>query len=233
MRTETGLHAIGLSKWFGREPNAVRALDDVTLEIVPASFVIVLGASGSGKSCLLAAMSGLQRPDRGEVHFQGRDIWARGHQSAAAFRRDACGFVFQSPGLFPSLTAWQQIYVPLRQLGVDRQDARLRASEALDHVGLGRREGAFPTQLSGGQNQRVAIARMLAKQPAILFCDEPTSALDTNNARQIGALLQHAVRQRGATIVCATHDERLIPFCDRVITLQAGCLIHDQPQGPA
>jgi putative ABC transport system ATP-binding protein len=221
------LFARDISKSFGRGPAKVRALQNVSLSVQQGSVTLLKGASGSGKSCLLAALSGLQKPESGKVIAQGMDVWAKGSRSAEAFRRLYCGFVFQSPGLFPSLTAWQQIFVPLQLLGVPAGEAKARAAHYLELVGLIERAQSKPNQLSGGQNQRVAIARMLAKRPSFLFCDEPTSALDGLNATRVGTLLREAAHHQGATILCATHDDRLVPFASRVIELEEGRLVSD------
>lgn len=227
MTTAAVLSAQAISKSFGRGPSAVHALHDVSFTVEEGSLTLLKGASGSGKSCLLAALSGLQRPESGVVIAKGIDVWGRGGRSAERFRRQYCGYVFQTPGLFPSLTAWQQVFVPLRLLGVPAGDAKARASQYLDLVGLLDRAQSKPSQLSGGQNQRVAIARMLAKRPAFIFCDEPTSALDGRNALMVASLLRDAARSQGATILCATHDERLVPFADRVLELEEGRLVSD------
>ncbi|MFN9008196.1 MAG: ABC transporter ATP-binding protein [Hyphomonadaceae bacterium] len=221
------LSASEISKSFGRGAAAVRALDGVSFSVERGSLTLLKGASGSGKSCLLAALSGLQRPESGSVIAKGTDVWARGGRSAERFRRQHCGYVFQTPGLFPSLTAWQQVFVPLRLLGVPVADAKARASHYLDLVGLIDRAQSKPNQLSGGQNQRVAIARMLAKRPAFIFCDEPTSALDGRNAVLVAKLLSAAAVEQGATILCATHDDRLVSFANRVIELEEGRLVSD------
>ncbi len=221
------LAAKAISKSFGRGASKVQALHDVSFCVEQGSFTLLKGASGSGKSCLLAALSGLQRPEGGVVIAKGTDVWGRGGRSAERFRRQHCGYVFQTSGLFPSLTAWQQVFVPLRLLGVPVGEAKARAAHYLDLVGLIDRAQSKPSQLSGGQNQRVAIARMLAKRPAFIFCDEPTSALDGRNAVMVARLLSEAAAQQGATILCATHDDRLVPFAGRVIELEEGRLISD------
>ena len=222
------LSASAISKSFGRGAAAVRALDGVSFSVEQGSLTLLKGASGSGKSCLLAALSGLQRPESGNVIAIGTDVWAGGGRSAERFRRQHCGYVFQSPGLFPSLTAWQQVFVPLRLLGVPAIEAKARAAHYLELVGLIDRAQSKPSQLSGGQNQRVAIARMLAKRPSFLFCDEPTSALDGRNAGMVGKLLRDAAEKQGATILCATHDDRLVPFANRILELEDGRLVSDK-----
>ncbi|WP_085338999.1 ABC transporter ATP-binding protein [Aquidulcibacter paucihalophilus] len=221
------LSASAITKSFGRGAGTVRALQDVSFSVARGSFTLLKGASGSGKSCLLAALSGLQEPESGVIIANGTNVWGKGRRSAERFRRHNCGYVFQTPGLFPSLTAWQQLFVPLRLLGVPVMEAKGRASHYLDLVGLLDRAQSKPSQLSGGQNQRVAIARMLAKRPAFIFCDEPTSALDGRNAIMVSKLLRDATEHQGATILCATHDDRLVPFANRVIELEEGRLVSD------
>jgi putative ABC transport system ATP-binding protein len=227
MSAPCAIEARELTKVFGVGSSRIAALRGVSLSLAAGSFTIVKGPSGSGKSSLLAALGGLQAPDSGQVLALGTDVWAGGTGAALAFRRRHCGYVFQSHGLFPALGALDQIAAPLAMLGVTGAEAISRAQAALDRLGLADRGAAVPAELSGGQNQRVAIARMLAKRPSLLFCDEPTSNLDGANGRLVAELLRDAARQQNAMVMCMTHDERLIPFCDRVLEIEDGAIISD------
>lgn len=227
MSADCALEARDLPKAFGRGPSRVSALRGVSLRLLAGSFTLVRGPSGSGKSSLLAALGGLQAPDSGRVLALGVDVWAGGLSKVLAFRRRHCGYVFQSPGLFPGLSALDQVAAPLSMLGISRREARLRAEAWLDRLGLAERGQDLPSQLSGGQNQRIAIARMLAKRTALLFCDEPTSALDSSNGRLVAELLREAAREHNATVLCMSHDDRLVPFSDRVVEIEDGQLTSD------
>lgn len=227
MSAPCAIEARDLTKRFGVDASRIVALDGVSLRLAAGSFTIVKGPSGSGKSSLLAALGGLQAPDSGQVLALGTDVWAGGTGAALAFRRRHCGYVFQSHGLFPALAALDQIAAPLAMLGVTGAEAMSRAQAALDRVGLADRSAALPAELSGGQNQRVAIARMLAKRPPLLFCDEPTSNLDSANGRLVAELLRDAARQQNAMVMCVTHDDRMIPFCDRLIGIEDGQITSD------
>lgn len=228
MSAAYAVEARDLTKAFGDGLSRVSALRDVSLCLESGSFTLVRGPSGSGKSSLLAALGGLQAPDSGRVLALGTDVWAGGAAKVLAFRRKQCGYVFQSPGLFPALSALDQVAAPLSMLGVSRREALSRAEAALERLGLGDRGGALPRQLSGGQNQRVAVARMLAKRTKLLFCDEPTSALDSANGRLVAELLREAAKQHNAMVLCMSHDERLIPFCDRLVEIEDGKLTSDR-----
>lgn len=217
----------GLWKSFGIGPSQVVALRDMNFNLHHGCLTVVRGPSGSGKSSLLAALSGLQQPDAGKIVAFGHDIWRNGTNGVRDFRRRHCGFVFQSHGMFSGLSAKSQIASPLTLLGVSRREANTRAEASLALLGLSDRADALPTELSGGQNQRVAIARMLAKRAELLFCDEPTSALDSGNGRLVGELLRTAAREHNAMVLCVTHDERLLPFADRVMVIEDGQIVSD------
>lgn len=227
MIADQELSVRNVSKRFGIGPSSVAALRSVSIVFRRGCFAIIKGPSGSGKSSLLAAMSGLQPPDEGEVWALGENVWAHGQKKVREFRRRKCGFVFQSHGLFPALGALDQIAAPLMLIGVERREAVRRAQEALELMGLSDRSAARPEELSGGQNQRVAIARMLAKQSELLFCDEPTAALDSRNGRLVGDLLSSVAKQRNAMVICVTHDERLTPIADRILQIEDGEITSD------
>jgi len=198
----------------------VHILKNVSLQVSPGEAVGLVGASGSGKSTLLMVMAGLERPDRGEVVVNATSFNALDEDELARFRGRHVGIVFQSFHLIPTMTALENVSVPLELAG--HSDASARAARELELVGLGARLHHYPRQLSGGEQQRVAIARALAPDPAILVADEPTGNLDETTGRQIVDLLfaQHAARSM--TLVLVTHDAALAHKCDRVVRLRSG-----------
>ena len=227
MSGQVSITANDVRKTFGLGEAEVIALDDLNVTLHSGEMTLVKGPSGSGKSTMIAALGGLQKPDAGRVTFDGRDIWSLSQRQIDAFRREQCGFVFQSVGLFASLTAYQQIVLPLQYMGFDAKTSAKRAEEMLDEVGLQPRRDARPAQMSGGENQRVAIARMLAKNPRLIFADEPTSALDSANGQIVADLLHRSAKLHDAVVMCVTHDDRLLDHADRVIELEDGALMKD------
>ncbi|MFJ8073911.1 ABC transporter ATP-binding protein [Streptomyces sp. NPDC096176] len=198
----------------------VAALDGVDLDFSAGSFTAVMGPSGSGKSTLLHCAAGLDRPTSGTVEIDGIALGALSERRLTLLRRDRIGFVFQAYNLVPSLTAAQNVGLPLRLAG--RRPSRADVREALARVGLQGRSGHRPGQLSGGQQQRVALARALVTRPAVLFADEPTGALDTVTSREVLGLLRGLVDRKGQTIVMVTHDPVAASFADRVVFLVDG-----------
>jgi putative ABC transport system ATP-binding protein len=226
------LTARNLTRSFGSGDNRVVALDDVSLELRPGEFSLLMGPSGSGKSTLLAVLSGLVPPDGGEVVALGQKVWAMSHLKREEFRRRSTGFIFQGYNLFPSLTVREQLeMVLLWAVEAPPREAERKVDAMLDLLGLAERADCVPEQLSGGEKQRVAIARALIKDPKLIFADEPNSALDWQRGRQIVELLQASARERGAVLVVVSHDNRLIPYADRVLHLEDGCL--GQSEAPA
>lgn len=197
-------------------------LDEVSLAIHAGETVAIVGASGAGKSTLLALLAGLDEPSEGEVWVDGENITALDEDGRAAVRARRVGFVFQSFHLVPSLTALENVMLPLELAG--RRDARDAAREALEEVGLGARVGHYPRQLSGGEQQRVAIARAFVTRPAVLFADEPTGNLDTATGARIADLLFQLNAAAGTTLVLVTHDRGLAARCGRVIEIDGGRL---------
>ena len=205
---------------LGQGAARVHILKDVSLQIASGEAIGLVGASGSGKSTLLMVMAGLERPDSGKVVVNGTSFNGLDEDGLARFRGRHVGIVFQSFHLIPTMTALENVAVPLELAG--NPEANQRAAHELTLVGLGERLHHYPTQLSGGEQQRVAIARALAPDPAILVADEPTGNLDEATGQQIVDLLfaQHA--QRGMTLVLVTHDASLARRCDRVVRLRSG-----------
>lgn len=203
-----------------RHHGEVRALDGVDLDLAAGTFTAVMGPSGSGKSTLLRCAAGLDRPTAGRVEIAGTPLTGLSERRLTLLRRDRVGFVFQSFNLVPSLSAAQNVALPLHLAG--RRPSRAQVREALAHVGLAGRERHRPAELSGGQQQRVALARALVTSPSVLFADEPTGALDTTTARQVLDLLRRFVDSAGRTIVMVTHDPSAAARADRVVFLVDG-----------
>ena len=200
----------------------VHILKGITLNIGRGEAIGLVGPSGSGKSTLLMLMAGLERPDSGSVEVDGQALQGLNEDALAKFRGARIGIVFQSFHLIPTMTALENVAIPLELAG--RRDAFLRARQELAAVGLGERLSHYPAQLSGGEQQRVALARALAPDPAILVADEPTGNLDEANGQAIVELLFAMKRARGATLVLVTHDAGLAARCDRVVRLRSGRL---------
>ena len=201
----------------------VTVLDGVSLDVKRGECVAVTGPSGSGKSTLLGLVAGLDTATSGSVMVDGVDLTRLDEDALARFRRDRIGFVFQSYHLIPTLTAVENVAIPLDLAGV--ADARARAIELLDGVGLGARGHHYPVQLSGGEQQRVALARALAREPGLLLADEPTGNLDSASGARIIELLLGLNRERGSTLVLVTHDAALAALAGRQIALRDGRIV--------
>src|SRR5436309_3025536 len=210
----------GVNLSLGRGAARVHILKDIDLHIGSGEAVGLVGPSGSGKSTLLMVAAGLERPDAGAVHVAGQDLRALDEDALARFRGARIGIVFQSFHLIPTMTALENVAIPLELAGLP--DAQEIAAKELAAVGLAGRASHYPAQLSGGEQQRVALARALAPQPAILIADEPTGNLDTDTGRDIVDLIFRLRSERGATLVLVTHDAELAALCDRTIHLRSG-----------
>jgi ABC-type lipoprotein export system ATPase subunit len=223
---EPFLFARSLVREYRMGPTTIRALDGVDLEAKRGEFLAVLGVSGSGKSTLLHLLGGLDTPTAGKVVVGGHDLAAMSPRQRALYRRFRVGFVFQSYYLVPSLTAEENVALALTFQGVFGREARRRAAEALERVGLGRRASHRPSQLSGGEQQRVAIARAIVHQPPLLLADEPTGNLDRATAASVAAVLNDIHRDLGTTVLIVTHDEELASAtAQRVVRLRDGRVI--------
>ncbi len=217
------LEAKKLRKEVSSPEGTLTILDGVDLAVRAGESVAIVGASGAGKSTLLALLAGLDQPSAGEVWLDGSELSVLDEDGRAAVRAEHVGFVFQSFHLVPSLTALENVMLPLELAG--RRDAREAAREVLGKVGLAGRLGHYPRQLSGGEQQRVAIARAFVTSPSVLFADEPTGNLDTVTGERISRLLFDLNEASGTTLVLVTHDRELAARCDRVIEIDAGRLV--------
>jgi putative ABC transport system ATP-binding protein len=218
-----------VSKVYGRGDAAVRALDGATLDILDGQFTAIMGPSGSGKSTLMHCLAGLDTIDAGQVVLAGTDIATLSERDRTLLRRQRIGFVFQSFNLVPSLSAEENITLPLMLAGRRPDPTWFR--QLVELLGLGQRLRHRPSQLSGGQQQRVAAARALIAQPDIVFADEPTGNLDSKHGHALLGFLQHATRELGQTIVMVTHDPAAAAYADRVVFLADGRVV-DEVAGP-
>ena len=217
-----------LRKDYGSGTGLVRALDTVDLEVVPGETVAVMGPSGCGKSTLLQLLGGLDRPTSGQVLFRERRVDQLSERTLAQLRRREIGFVFQAFHLLDELTAQENIELPALLAGRSPRQARRRALQLLEQVGLGERASHLPFALSGGQRQRVAIARALVNEPAAILADEPTGNLDSAATLEVLRLFD-GLRTAGLTLVVVTHDERVAATADRLISMRDGTFVEDTP----
>jgi putative ABC transport system ATP-binding protein len=216
-----------VTKFYGRGRSGVRALESVSVNFGRCSFAAVMGPSGSGKSTLLHCAAGLERPTSGEVWLAGQNIGRLSEKRLTRLRRAKVGFVFQALNLVPVLSVGENVVLPLR-LGHARWDRRW-PDEVLRRVGLEGRVRRRPVELSGGEEQRAAIARALAARPEVIFCDEPTGALDSGSAAEVLGLLREAVDRYQQTVVMVTHDPVAASYADRVVFLSDGRIVDDVP----
>jgi putative ABC transport system ATP-binding protein len=226
------LEARGIAKTYDPGGSKVLALRGVDVAIERGEFVAIMGPSGCGKSTLLNLLAGLDRPTAGEVRLDGKRIDQLSETELARLRRRKIGFVFQFFNLLPTLSAVENVELPLRLVGRRRSDARRTANALMDELGLHEKHAAAPAQLSGGQQQRVALARALANTPDIVLGDEPTGNLDSAAAREVLSLLR-AARDRGQTLLIVTHDARVAAAADRVVALRDGLVADETELQPA
>ncbi len=219
------LEARNVCKQYGDGAALVHALRGVDLAVEAGEFLAIVGPSGCGKSSLLHILGGIDAPTAGQMFLGGEDIGALDDTARSLIRRRRIGFVFQKINLMPTLTALENVALPLRIDGVSRAVARAQAQEALEQVDVANRASHFPHQMSGGEQQRVAVARALLRRPAVVLADEPTGALDSVNAQQILELLRDCAR-RGQTIVMVTHDSSLARQADRVVAMHDGQIVN-------
>src|SRR6202142_1579871 len=223
MQDQVVLEAKSVSKTVSSPEGPLTILADVSLSVRNSETLAIVGASGAGKSTLLALLAGLDSPSSGEVWLAGELMSALDEDGRARLRAQRVGFVFQSFHLIPSLTALENVMLPLELAG--RRDARGAALETLERVGLKSRTGHYPRQLSGGEQQRVALARAFVTRPAVLFADEPTGNLDTVTGERVGALLFELNEHSGTTLVLVTHERDLASRCWRTLHMEAGRVV--------
>ena len=221
----------GVRRTYGSGRGRTVGLADLDLEIEPGERVAVVGPSGSGKSTLLHLLGAMDRADEGTVEVAGRDLATLDDRAASRYRREGVGFVFQFFHLVPTLSALDNVALPLRLAGLPSNDARARALELLEKVGLGSRTDARPDGLSGGQQQRVALARALVASPPLLLADEPTGALDRSTGEEVLDLLVSLGSEHGTTLLIATHDDAVVDRATRIVRIEDGRLAHD-PREP-
>ena len=210
-----------ITKFYHMGEVEIRAADNINFSIKKGEFVVIVGPSGAGKTTVLNILGGMDTATGGTLTVDGKDITAYDSRQLTGYRRDDIGFVFQFYNLIPNLTALENVELAL-QICKDPLDAK----KVLEDVGLGDRLDNFPAQLSGGEQQRVSIARALAKNPKLLLCDEPTGALDYNTGKAILKLLQNMCRERGMTVIVITHNQALAPMADRLIHIKNGQVSH-------
>lgn len=222
-----------LTKHYGREPNLVKALDGVSLEVHQGEFAAIVGRSGSGKTTMLDCLGLLMRPTRGKVELDGVDASTLSDGQRAQIRGTRIGFIFQEFNLLPTMSAIENILLPLRYSHGDRRAARRRAEQLLEEVDLGDRMHHRPTELSGGQQQRIAIARSLINQPSLVLGDEPMGEVDTETAAKLLGLMRRINAEQNVTFLIVTHDLDLASRTDRIIRLRDGHVVSDGPPATA
>ncbi len=216
---------IDVSRTYNLGSEEVNAVKGVSITVLPGQFITLVGRSGSGKTSLLNLMAGLDRATSGRVLIEGRDVSEMSEADLIEVRRHKLGFVFQSFGLLPLLSAFENVEIPLRISGVPHAEREERTRDALELVGLSRRSRHRPYELSGGEQQRVAIARAIVGRPPVVLADEPTGELDSVNARSIFGLFKEMVRDQGISVVAATHDSTLLAMADEVKEMRDGTLV--------
>jgi len=218
------LKATDIVKTFGSGDAAVHAVDNVSVDVRPGELVLVKGPSGSGKTTLLSILGGLMRPTAGKVVLKGRELTALGETELASVRAREIGFVFQAYNLLEALDVENNVLFPARLIGEDFHNARSRAAKLIARLDLGRRRNARPSKLSGGEKQRVAVARALINDPPLILADEPTGNLDSQRGLEVAMILHEIAREDSRAVVIVTHDERIEDIADRILWLEDGRL---------
>ena len=219
-----------LTKTYGEGITAVKALDNVDLDVNPGEILMMMGPSGSGKTTLLSIMGCILQATTGSVKVDGREVAGLPESELPKVRLENFGFIFQSFNLFPALTARENVEIALNLKKQNGAVARKRAAELLDQVGLSDKLHVHPANLSGGQKQRVAIARALAGDPRIILADEPTAALDSASGTTVMEILNSLARERNRAVVIVTHDSRVLRYADRTVHIEDGCIRHELAQ---
>ncbi len=227
------LQAVGIVKFLGHGAGRVQALKSVDLNLRGGELTLLMGPSGSGKTTLLSILGCMLSPTSGSVHVRGHSIENKGPEDLAKLRREHIGFVFQSFHLFPTLNALDNVRLALDVRGFDSRRAKLKSAEALKAVGLAHKIRSYPQELSGGEQQRVAIARAIVGDPAAILADEPTAALDSENGRAIMTLLAEIARDPTRGVLVVTHDPRTVAYAKRIIRIEDGRIVGEEPGGAA
>lgn len=214
-----------LQKHYGTGPTRVDALRGINLDVQRGELRLLMGPSGSGKTTLISVIAGILTPDAGACLIDGIDFHTLPEKAKSKFRKETIGFVFQAYNLIPMLTNEENIAIPLLLQGLDRKQALARGKEILKEFGMPDKIGTTPTELSGGQCQRVAIGRAIVHEPKIIVCDEPTSALDHQTGAKVMQLLQDLVRKKNVTLIVVTHDPRIVSYADHIDHLEDGRIV--------
>ena len=216
-----------LRKYYGRPANPIKALDGITLEVMPGEFLGIMGSSGSGKSTLLNCIATVVRPDSGEITMEGEDVQSLKGRKLAEYRGKKTGYLFQNFELLDNLTGRENILLPLSLHGVPQEESRNRLDTLASYLEITDVLDQFPAQMSGGQKQRVAAARALILNPRLILADEPTGALDSKNAKALMEKLEGLNRQDHATILMVTHDSNAASYCRRILFIRDGVIFHE------
>jgi len=234
MSRKPALIADNVVKELGQGAGLVVALKGVSLELVPGELTLLMGPSGSGKTTLLSILGGIMTPTSGTLTIAGEKISGMSAEELARVRRDHIGFIFQSYNLFPTLNAIENVRIALDVRGITGYAATSRSEEVLREVGLGHRLTNYPGNLSGGEQQRVAVARAIASSPSIVLADEPTAALDSENGKAVMELLARVGQDPSRAVLAVTHDHRTLSYADRIIRIEDGRIVADErPKGLA
>ena len=233
MTTFPVLRGDSIVKELGSGAGLVMALKGVSLELVPGELTLLMGPSGSGKTTLLSILGCIMKPTSGTIRLAGMSIDGLSAEELAKVRRDHIGFIFQSYNLFPTLSALENVRIALDVRGIKGFAATSRAEEVLREVGLGHRLTNYPNNLSGGEQQRVAVARAIASSPSIVLADEPTAALDGENGHAVMALLARIAKEQNRSVLAVTHDPRTLGYADRVLRIEDGKIVGEErrPEG--
>ncbi len=233
MTSEAVLEAVDVVKELGSGAGKITALKGVSLALNRGELTLLMGPSGSGKTTLLSILGCIMTPTSGTIRVTGHDTEGLPPEKLAKLRRDHIGFIFQSYNLFPTLSALENVRIALDVRGDRGFKAAARAEECLREVGLGHRLKSHPANMSGGEQQRVAVARAIATSPSVILADEPTAALDTENGRQVMELLSRIAKEQDRSVLVVTHDPRTIPFADRIVEIEDGRVVGEKrrPEG--
>jgi putative ABC transport system ATP-binding protein len=218
----------GITKELGRGAAMVRALKGVSLTLEPGELTLLMGPSGSGKTTLLSILGCILTPTQGPLEVAGHSTAGMSAEALAGLRRRHVGFIFQSYNLFPTLTAEENVRLALDVRGERGSDATVRAQRALQMVGLGHRMRSYPGNMSGGEQQRVAVARALAGAPSVILADEPTAALDSETGQAVMALLAEIAKDKSRAVLAVTHDPRTVPYADRILRIEDGLIVGEE-----